>query len=341
MKRHRILVLLLIVVLALTACGKSQPPVDTNAIYTSAAQTMQAQVPTATETPVPGNEAAPMGTLSGRVANPLTDGVFSILVVAFDTSKMPVIGDWYYQKLEPNQEYYSIGAPAGMYYVVAYILNENSTLATVGGYTAAIPCGLGTNCTDHRLVAVPVESGRETPNINPDDFNGPMDQYPPVPGSGEIPGEAGLPPMTTPVSAASGALTSLSDCAAIRDNAARAIPFRWTMIDEPYTDPISGRKGMVCHIEADGTGVDFGALGVGGIITTIESTLTGWTTDNSRGAAGPSALQLGYARGSATLVVSVVMRPSADANCPTDQPIASCTMTPEQQIYTIIIRGWQ
>jgi hypothetical protein len=46
---------------------------------------------------------------------------------------------------------------------------------------------------------------------------------------------------------------------------------------------------------------------------------------------------VGYRQGGATLLSSVEWIPAADANCPPDQPIFECELTPAQQIYTLSV----
>jgi len=147
--------------------------------------------------------------------------------------------------------------------------------------------------------------------------------------------------QTPAVTGTVGVLTPLTDCQTILNNAVTALPASWTMVDEPYVDPRSNSSGTVCHIETDGTGVDFDALGINGVANALEASLVGWTPDLSRYGNGPTSVVRGYQRGSDVMLMSVSWAPSADANCPPNQPISSCVLTPQQRLYTIILRGWQ
>jgi hypothetical protein len=113
------------------------------------------------------------------------------------------------------------------------------------------------------------------------------------------------------------------------------------MIDAPYTGPHTGETGMVCHVEADGTGVDFDALGIQGVVSALEATLTDWIYDPSLQADGPTGESRGYRRGTSLLVLTVSWQPTSDVSCPKDQPISACVLTPEQKIYIITLDGRQ
>jgi acetylornithine deacetylase/succinyl-diaminopimelate desuccinylase-like protein len=63
----------------------------------------------------------------------------------------------------------------------------------------------------------------------------------------------------------------------------------------------------------------------------------GWTEDPMLAAGGPAGIGAGYRKGDQICLASAEWRPDASANCPKDQPITACTVTPQQQLYTITL----
>lgn len=111
-------------------------------------------------------------------------------------------------------------------------------------------------------------------------------------------------------------------------------------MNAPFTDIISGTSGTGCLITILGTGADFPAGHFDTFMqlkNMFES--TGWTPDMQYDGGGPTGTVGGFRRDSGLLIVIVGWEPSADADCPTDQPISACELTPEQMIYTITITG--
>ncbi len=83
----------------------------------------------------------------------------------------------------PGQPTYAIdGLAPGTYHVIAYTVGGGGFPAGLaGGYTQAVPCGLGTNCTDHSLIDVQVEAGQTQSAIVPDDWYAPNGTFQPFP----------------------------------------------------------------------------------------------------------------------------------------------------------------
>ena len=187
MKPQKIIALIACI-FVLVACGPSatsQPTVDVNAIYTSAAITAQAASALATAVPTSPPRPRPptKGALRGSVNNPMTEGTQTMLVAAYKVSNYPN-GGFYSDFLKPGQQNYSIELPGGEYFVIVYVLDGNAKFTgPTGGYTQAVSCGLTSNCTDHSLVPVMVARGKLTPDINPDDFAQTDNAYPFMPGS--------------------------------------------------------------------------------------------------------------------------------------------------------------
>lgn len=107
--------------------------------------------------------------------------------------------------------------------------------------------------------------------------------------------------------------------------------------DAPFEDYVGGTSGRGCLILVGGTGADF--AGVFDVFMQLENMLVniGWTRDPQYAADGPTGMGGGFRRDAGLLLVMVGWEPSSDANCPEDQPISACSLTPEQQIYTITL----
>ena len=186
--KRKILFILLVVVLLMSACMPSQEQIDE--IVNSAQQTALAQV-TVVSAPTqdidqivqatfqaltaqavsvtPVAPAAATGSISGQVL----PGAAHVGVFHADSDAL------YKLELPDGQLNYQIdNIPAGTYYVLAF--------TNAGGYAAPFPfaysqyvaCGLAANCTDHALLAVTVTAGQLTSNIDILDNYGISDRNP-------------------------------------------------------------------------------------------------------------------------------------------------------------------
>ena len=54
-------------------------------------------------------------------------------------------------------------------------------------------------------------------------------------------------------------------------------------------------------------------------------------------AGGPNAIDEGYRKGDQICWAGAGWQPDDSANCPKDQPVSACTVTPAQQNYTITL----
>jgi hypothetical protein len=63
----------------------------------------------------------------------------------------------------------------------------------------------------------------------------------------------------------------------------------------------------------------------------------GWVEDQAFLADGPTGTATGFRMGDMLALLSVGWEPTADADCPDDQPIVECDFTPAQQLYTIAL----
>lgn len=125
----------------------------------------------------------PMGTITGHLSYP-SSFIPPMRVAIFNLDNTVIA----YTDTGKNQGTYSIELPEGTYHVVAYPYDPNATVVATttttgtfaGGYTAAVPCGLSIDCTDHTLLDVNVVAG-QTVTADPGDWYVSMDTFPPMP----------------------------------------------------------------------------------------------------------------------------------------------------------------
>jgi tetratricopeptide (TPR) repeat protein len=105
--------------------------------------------------------------------------------------------------------------------------------------------------------------------------------------------------------------------------------------EAPFQDYVSRKAGTGCQVIATGTGLDFENFMA--VADTLREMLRyqGWREDTMYVADGPTGTGTGFQRASELCLLTVGWEPSADANCPQDQPISACQLAPEQQLYTI------
>jgi len=65
---------------------------------------------------------------------------------------------------------YKIEAPAGSYYVFAYLPPDTGKPADRAYYNEFVTCGLSINCTSHKPIVVVVVAGQTTSDIDPQDW---------------------------------------------------------------------------------------------------------------------------------------------------------------------------
>lgn len=120
--------------------------------------------------------AAPSGGIEGRLAYPAESSP-ALRIVAFQVAT----GQYYVVETTAGQTFYRLeGLPEGKYNVVAYTLGSEGVAAGLaGGYTQAVLCGMGPECTEHGLVDVIVFEGEITPGVDILDWFQP--NFPPMP----------------------------------------------------------------------------------------------------------------------------------------------------------------
>ncbi len=110
-----------------------------------------------------------------------------------------------------------------------------------------------------------------------------------------------------------------------------------TQSDALISDPVSGATGTGCQATVTGTGEQFESPD--GVVKTLGSMLEdeGWTADPMLAAGGPNAIDQGYRKGDQICWAGAGWQPDASADCPTDQPVSACQVTPAQENYTVTL----
>ena len=105
----------------------------------------------------------------------------------------------------------------------------------------------------------------------------------------------------------------------------------------PFTDPSTGKTGTGCQATATGTGEQFTSPDA--VVSALTDMLEaqGWQEDPMLVAGGPTGIGVGYRKDNQVCLAGAIWQPDASANCPTDQPISACEVTPEQQLYTVTL----
>lgn len=127
------------------------------------------------------------------------------------------------------------------------------------------------------------------------------------------------------------------ECSALRDTVASVLDTQAELQEAAFNDYVQGQMGRGCEITVTGTGETFGHfLDVAALLQTA-LTEAGWTPDMAYLADGPTGTAMGFRKGDQLALFNVDWQPSADANCPADEPISACDLTPAQQLFTITL----
>jgi hypothetical protein len=128
---------------------------------------------------------------------------------------------------------------------------------------------------------------------------------------------------------------SREECAAMVDAMGQNLEISGAFTEEPFKDAITNESGTGCQVTITGSGMQFKSFVE--IANGLKKMLAnqGWAEDDQYLADGPTGTAAAFRKGSDLALLSVGWKPSADANCPPDQPISACPLKPEQQIYTI------
>jgi putative hemolysin len=110
-----------------------------------------------------------------------------------------------------------------------------------------------------------------------------------------------------------------------------------TQSEAPLSDPVNGTSGTGCLATVTGTGKQFESPQAAVDILGSMLEEQGWTKDPLLAAGGPTGVVEGYRKDDQICFASAMWEPDESANCPDDQPISACEVTPEQQLFTITL----
>lgn len=128
-----------------------------------------------------------------------------------------------------------------------------------------------------------------------------------------------------------------SVCRMIRDEAADALGVEFIIESPaPFLDAPALEAGRGCRMVATGNGNNFSSPQKV-VETLIDSAGVGWTDQPTYRADGPMGSAAGLARDMALMLIKADWAPDMGLECPLDQPVSGCTLTSEQQIYSIQI----
>lgn len=172
----------------------------------------------------------------------------------------------------PGQNTYTIlGLEPGTYWVIAYTVGGGGfTAGFPGGYTKAVPCGLGPTCTDHSMIGVVVKAATVSKGVNPIDWYAPSRTFQPFPQLG--PGAAGATPVSNPPS--SGTISGTLTYPASSLPAMRIAAFDPTTHQVSYVDTQAGQASYSLNVPAGNYTVVAYSLGGGGFSSTAEGGYT-------------------------------------------------------------------
>lgn len=131
---------------------------------------------------------------------------------------------------------------------------------------------------------------------------------------------------------------SVAACGQLRQQMAQTLRVRVMGTNGPFQDYLTDERGTGCLLTARGNGRNF--TSVAQVARDINSMLVrqGWKEDTQYAADGPTARGKGFRKGNNLALFLVEWEPATNANCPPDEPISSCQLSPEQALYEITLK---
>jgi putative hemolysin len=128
-----------------------------------------------------------------------------------------------------------------------------------------------------------------------------------------------------------------NDCAELARAMAKTVGVKVVTEEAAFEDYLTGQSGVGCQVTATGTGGDFQspqavATALGEMLEAL-----GMREDVQYAADGPTGTARAFRKENRLCLMQVGWNPSKDADCPQDQPVTACDLTPEQQAYTIVL----
>lgn len=182
--------------------------------------------------------------------------------------------------------------------------------------------------------------GPELSTAKPDQEAGATTDSAPTSDASVVPGTEQSATTATNTTA-SGPFRPLSTCDVLLNDVAFTIGITVDLTEGPYQDPISGAQGDSCKISASGNGTNFSNRRALDLSLQTLLTRQGWVADQTYAADGPNSSQTGYRKGNSLAILNVDLQPAPGVECPANQPISACELTPEQQLYTIVLQAME
>jgi archaellum component FlaG (FlaF/FlaG flagellin family) len=128
---------------------------------------------------------------------------------------------------------------------------------------------------------------------------------------------------------------SSAECSDLADAISQTLGIPGETANAPFQDHVSQRMGTGCQTTITGTGLDFESVKVVQNALRGMIAVQGWYEDFRYGGGGPTGELTGFRQANRLCRLLVGWEPSEDANCPSDQPIYECELSPEQKLYTV------
>ena len=162
-----------------------------------------------------------------------------------------------------------------------------------------------------------------------------VDPTPILPAATSTPAAATAVP--TPTAEAPSDLQPLSsdECINLADAMSQTLGVPGETAEAPFEDNISQKTGTGCQTTITGTGLHFEDVHVVGNALRRVIQAQGWYEDFRYGGGGPTGELIGFRQANKLCRLVVGWEPSEDTDCPSDQPIDACELSPEQKLYTI------
>lgn len=328
--KYLLIVTSLLIAMLINACGQQNQEVDPAVIVAltqTAAAPAASPTPAATVAPTETAVTISTGAINGRV-HLIAPPTPAMVVYAVDQAT----NQWVSTETAATdgEASFTLEVPAGSY--VVYAFSADPATGAYAGYPSQ---------TEPDLGIVNVAAGQTITDI----IVRPPDQAECGSLWGVPPSPDGRFPSYSPSDAC--IVTQAADepyspvspdvCQTLQDIANQALVTSFTAQESaPFVDNITGSTGLGCTLTASGTGVQFSEPGQ--VIDTLVNAYQGWNELPEYQADGPTGSAAAMTRDMALMLILAEWQPAPEANCPTDQPITNCNLTPEQKIYTIQVQ---
>jgi hypothetical protein len=130
----------------------------------------------------------------------------------------------------------------------------------------------------------------------------------------------------------------LSICQTLQEMATQTLGVSFALDpNAPFQDWPTGEVGQGCTLTAKGTAANFTEPFQ--TINKLVNGFAGFTENPAYKAGGPTGAATAVTRDMALVLIEAKWAPAPEANCPANQPIGDCLLTPEQKLYTITIQA--